>query len=302
MTLQSFITGYDGGLTAGIRGRLVLFTCIIVLVFTAPLFAQRVAVIAPDKADQSRDLANRIASGLDSKVRTLDEMLSTSAFFSLGTDTPFNLTTDETKRVTSAIGCDFLILVHLGTQRRSASGRPDYYEATAAIYVASARTGSLIYFNLLRLEAAKPGEATEKLMRSADGEAAKIADRIKDAVTAELTETPLPQMEQVPEANTPAAKNFRPPVPYRRIKPIYTNDAAFYDIKATVDIEVDLRADGSIAATRIMRWAGYGLDEAVETAVRAMNWRPAERANRSIPMRILLRYNFKRVEKGPGKW
>jgi hypothetical protein len=301
MTLRSYITAPERFLTRNVRTPPLLFACVIILLMAAPLTAQRVAIVAPDKADQSRNLADRLRSVLDGKVRTLDEMLSTSAFDSLGTDSPFNLTTDDTKRVSSAIGCEFLILVRSATQRRSASGRADYYEANAAIFVASARTGSLIYFSLLRFEAPKPAEAAEKLMRSADGEAAKIEERIRETVKSELADSQPPPMEQVPDANTPAAKNFRAPVPYRRIKPIYTEDAAFYDIKATVDIEVDLRADGSIAAMRIMRWAGYGLDESVETAVRSMNWRPAERANRSIPMRILLRYNFKRIEKGPGE-
>jgi Gram-negative bacterial TonB protein C-terminal len=301
MTLRSYIIGPERLSKANFCTPLVLFACVIILLAAAPLAAQRVAIIAPDKADQSRELADRLRLRLEGKVRTLDEMLSTSAFDSLGTDSPFNLTADDTKRVSSAIGCDFLILVRSATQRRSASGRLDYYEANAAIFVASARTGSLTYFKLLRLEAAKPVEAAEKLMRSADDEAAKIADRIKETIKAELTDTPPPATEQVPEANTPAAKNFRPPVPYRRIKPIYTDEAAFYDIKATVDIEVDLRADGSIAATRIMRWAGYGLDDSVETAVRSMNWRPAERSGKSIPIRFLIRYNFKRIEKGPGE-
>ena len=39
------------------------------------------------------------------------------------------------------------------------------------------------------------------------------------------------------------------------------------------------------------------LEESVEKAVRAMNWRPAMRNGSALPMRVLLRYNFTKVEK-----
>jgi hypothetical protein len=49
--------------------------------------------------------------------------------------------------------------------------------------------------------------------------------------------------------------------------------------------------------TQIVRWAGYGLDEAVTETVRRMNWRPATRGGKALPIRVLLRYNFKKIEK-----
>ena len=84
-------------------------------------------------------------------------------------------------------------------------------------------------------------------------------------------------IEEVPNENTPEAKNFRPPLPYRRISPEYTKIANYYDVEATVDILIDVDADGKILKTEIVRWAGYGLDESVTETVRKMNWRPAER-------------------------
>ena len=39
------------------------------------------------------------------------------------------------------------------------------------------------------------------------------------------------------------------------------------------------------------------LDESVDKTVRAMNWRPAERNGKSLPMRFLVRYNFKKIDK-----
>ena len=112
-----------------------------------------------------------------------------------------------------------------------------------------------------------------------------------------MAEKPSRRIEEMPPENSPEAKNFRSPVPYKRIKPEYTGVAYLYGIAATVDILLDLDEKGNILRTEIVRWAGYGLDEAVTDAVRKMNWRPAERAGKPLPLRVLLRYNFKKVEK-----
>ena len=86
-------------------------------------------------------------------------------------------------------------------------------------------------------------------------------------------------------------------MPYKRIKPEYTRTAYLYDAKGTVDISVDIDQNGAVKGTEIVRWTGYGLDEAVIEAVRKMNWRPAERGGKTLPMRVLLRYNFTKIEK-----
>ena len=70
-----------------------------------------------------------------------------------------------------------------------------------------------------------------------------------------------------------------------------------YGVSGTVDIEADIDETGKISRTSIVRWAGYGLDESVERAVRTMNWRPAMRSGKPLPMRVLLRYNFTKIEK-----
>ena len=128
--------------------------------------------------------------------------------------------------------------------------------------------------------------------KSADQISAKIIENEK----AEIKPAEKNLIEEVPNENTPETKNFRPPLPYRRISPEYTAIADFYNVEATVDISVDIDGDGKILETEIVRWAGYGLDESVTEAVRKMNWRPAERKGKFLPMRILLRYNFKDIE------
>ena len=249
----------------------------------------------PDKTDASRDFAERLGEQLAIKANVLDFSLAESAYASVSPATPFNLPAEESKRLGAAIGCDFFILLRSANQRRSSFQKAEYYESYAAIFLVSARTGRLVLWTMPTFEASKVSAAAALLAGSVSLIAAKIVESMRSAVREEIAERDDVSIEEVPEENSPEAKNFRSPVPYRRIKPEYTAKAAFYDVVATIDILVDLSASGVILRTRIVRWAGYGLDESVDKTVRAMNWLPATRNGKSLPMRFLLRYNFKKV-------
>ena len=126
-----------------------------------------------------------------------------------------------------------------------------------------------------------------------------LAATIKGAHKLEIVEHRPLNIAEPPLPGTPDAKGFIAPIPYRRIKPEYSETAYLNNVTATVEILVDLDAAGSVTRTEIVRWAGFGLDESVQKAVRTMNWRPAERDKRTLPMRVLLRYNFKKAEAKP---
>jgi TonB family protein len=72
--------------------------------------------------------------------------------------------------------------------------------------------------------------------------------------------------------------------------------ANLYAVTATVDATVDLDETGKVLRVEITRWAGYGLDESVEETIRKMQWRSATRDGKPLPIRVLLRYNFKKIE------
>jgi len=92
-------------------------------------------------------------------------------------------------------------------------------------------------------------------------------------------------------------QNVRAPRPYRRLKPPYTQTAAIAEVEATVDVLLDIDARGETGRVEIARWAGYGLDQSVIDTVRQMHFFPAMRDGVAIPMRVLLRYNFRKPPK-----
>ena len=260
--------------------------------------AQKIAVIVPDKTGISEKYAAQFRQSLAGNFNVLDESLGEIAFRSSSTaENPFNLTTDEAKTIGAAIGCDYFVLIKSGIQRRSSFGREEFYESFAFVYVVSARSGRLAMWKPQIYEAETLQKAEKILFDSADKASAEIFENSKIFRQRELSEKSPPKIEEVPDENSPEAKNFRPPLPFKRFKPEYTRMAYVYDITATIDLLVDVDETGAIKRAEIVRWAGFGLDESVVETIRKMNWRPATRNGKALPMRVLLRYNFKKIEK-----
>ncbi len=254
--------------------------------------AQRIAMITPDSSARDLEYARNLAEHFPSTVRVLDGGMADAAFRSINAPRPFNMTVGEGRAASIVTGCDFLVLIRTATQRRTSSARPEYYESFAAIYLVSGRTGELLLWRLITFDGNVPETADRALADSVKATADVLINSIKNRAS---HETPA-EIEVVPPEHSSAAVGLKPPIPYRRIKPEYTSTAYLYDIRATVEIEADIGSDGAVLATRIVRWAGYGLDEASDKAVRAMNWRPAMRNGKPLPMRVLLRYNFTKVD------
>jgi TonB family protein len=76
--------------------------------------------------------------------------------------------------------------------------------------------------------------------------------------------------------------------------PEYPETAATAEAEATVDVLVELDEKGEVNRVEIARWAGFGLDEATIETVRQLHFFPAMRNGTPIPLRVLLRYNFRK--------
>jgi len=300
--LRNFIIN---NFTAETRGRRVFKAifisapprlCGLILLFTSILSAQKIAVLTPEKSGLSESLAEKLETSLPAKFKVLNSSLSEAAFLASNPEKPFNMTAEDAKIIGAAIGCDFFLLVKAENLRRSSFEKKDYFESYAAVYAISSRTGRLVFWRLKTFDGDNPQNA-EKLLFDSTAELAKeITERLPIISKDELNEKPA-QLEELPDENSPDAKIFRTPLPYKRISPPYTALANLYSIAATVDIEVDFDESGKILRTQIVRWVGFGLDESVAETVRKMNWRPATRNGKPLPVRVLLRYNFKKLDK-----
>jgi TonB family protein len=215
-----------------------------------------------------------------------------------------NLTVEDARDLGAAIDCDFFMIADAQTLRRSSSETPVYFESYAMIYLISARTGKLVDWQLTVTSPkhAQPAPSEQELFRNLPHDV--IGDYLKrmieKALETESTQRALaiesgaPVIEVMSDNDPKSTGGTRPPRPYRRLKPDYPEWAAKFGIEAIVDALVDVDKDGEVGHVEIARWAGYGLDDSVLKTVKQLHFFPAMRDGVAIPMRVLLRYNFRK--------
>lgn len=257
----------------------------------------KIAVLVPEKNVLSQSFAEKLETSIAGNFKIINASLSDVAFRAGNYEQPFNLSLAEAKNIGAAIGCNYFLLVKAESLRRYSFEKKEFFESYAAVYAVSSRTGRLVFWKLVNGEAETAEKSEKKLFESVNPLSAEVSDKIKLSAKLETGEKSVLKLEELPAENSPEAKNFRPPLPYRRIKPEYTKIANLYSVEATVDAETEVDENGKILKIEIVRWAGYGLDESVVETINRMQWRAASRDGKNLPIRVLLRYNFKKIEK-----
>ncbi len=222
-----------------------------------------------------------------------------------GFEGSLNLTLQQARDLGAAMGCDFYFIGEAQTVRRSSSTRPIYFESYATIFLVSARTGRLVLWERPTVQRDSPEESEKALLAILSTEetrqryvvALRRAQEDERAERVAAIENSPAIIEVMSDDVSDANKDVRAPRPYRRLKPPYPETAAIAEVEATVDVLLDIDARGEVGRVEIARWAGYGLDQSVIDTVRQMHFFPAMRDGVAIPMRVLLRYNFRKPPK-----
>src|SRR5688500_9206565 len=128
-----------------------LLFCFCLLATSA--FAQRVAILVPEKSDRDFGYAQQLGSVLPRPLRLQDLGQGTTAFRSLDVKNPYNMTAVESRAAASVMGCEYIIVVRTGGLRRESFSKSEYYEAYSVIYLVSGRTGLLAGWWLKSFEA-----------------------------------------------------------------------------------------------------------------------------------------------------
>jgi TonB family protein len=289
----------------------VILACALPLSVTAQTNAQRIRVALLDlgETQTGKRAVDKLSLALssDNNLLLIDREESRAAARGAGYAGSLNMTLQEARDLGGAIGSDFYVTGDAQTLRRSSSAKPVYYEAYASIFIVSARTGRLILWNRPSFEAASPEEAEKSLLKELNERAALYAGAIKGAREAERNERAqmlervmagVPVIEDAPDDEATAERQgLRLPQPYRRLRPLYPETAARADAEATVDVQLEIDTEGEVSSVEVVRWAGFGLDEATVNTVRQLHFRPARRDGVAVPMRVMLRYNFRRPPK-----
>lgn len=279
---------------------LILLSCTIGYAHDAP---QRVRVGLSDWGGEplGRACAARLAETMtaDKQLSINDLSETQAALRGAGYTDSLNLTLAEARDLGGATGSDYLLLARTATEELSDLARPRYAAAYTALVLVSGRTGRLVLWREIRTE----GPTLETVAKTLPEMVATHAQEFGAAIQtweaqelqAEIERRAKPpvMIPEAPALDSPDAQGLRLPAPYRRLSPAYPASAARVQAVGTVDVMVTLDAQGAVLETEIMRWAGFGLDEAATETVRRMNFRPAQRDGKNVPLRVLLRYNFR---------
>jgi TonB family protein len=242
-------------------------------------------------------------SGPDEEFSVFDPDLATAAARGAGFQGSLNLTTQEARDMGAAIGCEFFFIGEAQTLRRVPANATAYFESLASIFLVSARTGRLVFWEgpLERGDTAEQAQKALLQSLSSPGTQQRYKvmvrraledERIQREIAVEKPESIIEVMSD--DDSSGGNKEVRAPRPLRRFKPPYPESAARAEVEAVVDVLADIDARGEVGKVEIARWAGYGLDQSVIDTVRQMHFFPAMRNGVAIPMRVMLRYNFRK--------
>jgi len=265
----------------------------------------RFAVLDFGKAGVGRFAAERLAANLklEPSLALTDQDQARAAAGGMGYGGSLNLSLAEARDLGAALGIDFFVVGDAQTLRRSPSTGQPYFESYASVFVVSARTGKLVVWQRPNFRAATPDAAEQSLLleltsvetRHKLGLAIRRAHEDERGERTLAVDRQTPIIEAAPDDEKKAKEDgLRLPRPFRRLVPPYPDTAAEAEAEATVDVLADIDAKGEVVRVEIARWAGFGLDESTVDTVKRINFFPAMRNGVAIPIRVLLRYNFRK--------
>ncbi len=226
-------------------------------------------------------------------IELIDQDLTLAAARGSGLTGNLNLSLGEARALGGSLGADFYLLGKLLTSRRTGEGESYYFETLAGIYLVDGRSGRLLLFQLARAQGDLESESVlrfrERLEPAWPAFSAAMLDEIERRREA-VAEPPPPEID----LDDLTGPDERRPVFYQRLKPDYPAEADLAGVTGTVELEAVFRDDGRIDEIRVVRWAGFGLDESSISTLGRLKFKPAERDGKKLTIRGLVRYNFRR--------
>ncbi len=284
-----------------------LFFSAIVFRLQAQTPARRPSIAVLDFGESAfaREAVEKFSASLkqDENIEILDRDLARAATRGAGYTGSLNLSLSEARNLGAVLGSDFFVLGDAQTLRRSPSAGPVYFEAYASVFLVSARTGRLITWERPNFRATTAAAAEHSLLTELLGaplrhrirvsaDRAEVDERAERAI---IVDGDFPIIEEAPDDDKVVeAEGLRLPRPYRRFVPAYPVTAAAAEAEAVVDVLVDLDSSGEVQRAEVVRWGGFGLDQATLDTIHKLHFFPAMRSGVAVPIRVLLRYNFRK--------
>lgn len=256
--------------------------------------AARVAVLnlVGDDGGEFTRLLREEAKGDTAEIGLIDEEQLDVALRGAGYAGSLNLSLDEARALGLSLGCDYFVIGKVVVARRIASENKFYFESAAGMFLVETRSGRLLRFSFARAEAEREADVRVHLASALRASWKAFVGAIRQGEWREGASNSA-EPEQVIDLSEPSAAGITPPIFFQRLKPQYTAEARLVGLAATVELNAVFQADGRVGRVEVVRWAGFGLDEAAIAVVRQLRFKPAESDGRKISVRARVQYNFR---------
>ncbi|WP_058868015.1 energy transducer TonB [Chloracidobacterium thermophilum] len=262
--------------------------------------ALTVAVLPPDIADDAGGVTPELL------LTTLEQALAREglevvpraqvlAAIPAGMPLDFNPTCTAAQALGARVGSEGYVLVRLRRGERSLPNRQTAVGGTLHLFAVETRTGRLVASEHLDfvetrqgfLPAVAAGIETAAQRFASDWRRARgQAPGMGCAAGGDAANEALDLRDGVLPPGVTA------PTPLVRVRPEPTEPARAAGVTATVMVEVCVGRDGQVREVMVVRWAGYGLEAAVEKALRATRFRPALRQGKPVAAWFVAAFNF----------
>src|SRR5689334_2348691 len=281
-------------------GFLIFVFCLLPFAFAEAQSPIRLAVLdlVDDKGGEVSALLRNAARSSKVEVELLDEDLVRAASRGEGYEGSLNLSRNEARALGQSLGCEFYVLGKVQSARRQDVGEKFYFDALAGLFFVETRTGRLILFVFERTKAQDERQARNQLNETLKRNWPRYAEALiaargqHTAAIENIAQPSVPAVEVLTDDSV--AQGIQQPIFYQRLKPDYTEQADLAGIIATVELEAVFRDDGTVGEIEVVKWAGFGLDESAIATVKKLRFKPAERSEKTLTIKGLVRYNFRR--------
>jgi TonB family protein len=186
-------------------------------------------------------------------------------------------------------------LSRLWLVERADVGAKLYTDGYLALYFVNSRTGELWDFSLLKTQTINATTALLELQQQWQERLEMLAPQLQQRYHAQFQPENAEDDQALilPADNATWAAEFDPPEFTRRQSPSYPETARNLAISATIELNVVLRKDRTIGKITVLRWAGFGLEEAAIKAVQQLDFEPALLRGQPVSCQAVVKYNFR---------
>lgn len=214
-------------------------------------------------------------------------------------DVNFNPTVEEAATLGAKLGCDFYITARVVRTEESGPDRQPRFVARIFFFVVDSRSGDLLPSTPVSILARTVEDLRQTETDAVWPVSKAMYDTCERRREADIRDAARESSDQSGEIVDLRSGDVPPdvtlPVIFQRPKPEVTEKAREARIEATVTADIVFLPNGGIGEISIVRWGGYGLEHAVEGAVRNYRFKPAQRNGKPVGVRLLAEFKFRTV-------